>query len=188
MFAIHKMAPVGEGSIPEGWRYTGTLAIAGSPRAYRSVRSFKNTRLCSTVTICQQTPIFWVLWDRNLSPVKANISVETKRGCRAGKTFVGKRLFSLKRKRKTRKKGLARYGRLCWLEKLPRRALVEGESPKVAAILWIAPIDCFFTGYVVEQDQNLLQRKGSHLQARAQMSIKCQAANSWHLKIFCFFF
>ena len=68
----------------------------------------------------------------------------TRRGCRAGQIFVGMRLFypqlGRKRKRKPRKKCLARCGRLRWLEKLPRRTLAVGESPKVAAILWIAPI------------------------------------------------
>ena len=63
--------------------------------------------------------------------MKAKISVVTKRGCRAGQIFVGKRLFSLKRKRKTRKEGFARYGTL---QKLLRMALAVGESPKVAAI------------------------------------------------------
>ena len=48
--------------------------------------------------------------------------------------------FACKRKRKPRKKCLARCGRLRWLVKLPRRTLAVGESPKVAAILWIAPI------------------------------------------------
>ena len=48
--------------------------------------------------------------------------------------------FTRKRKRKPRKKCLAGCGRLRWLEKLPRRTLAVGESPKVAAILWIAPI------------------------------------------------
>ena len=52
--------------------------------------------------------------------------------------------FARKRKRKLRKKCLARCGRLRCLEKLPRRTLAVGESPKVAAILWIAPI-CHFS-------------------------------------------
>ena len=41
------------------------------------------------------------------------------------------RLFARKRKRKPRKKCLARCCRLHWLEKLPRRALAVGESPRL---------------------------------------------------------
>ena len=49
--------------------------------------------------------------------------------------------FARKRKRTPKKKCSARRGRLSWVEKLPRRALAVGESPKVVAILWITPID-----------------------------------------------
>ena len=58
-----------KGSLPGGWKRTGTIAIVVSPRASKWLRSFRNicVSLRSTITGCRQTQVFGVLSD--LSPI-----------------------------------------------------------------------------------------------------------------------
>ena len=135
-----------KGSLPGGWRQTATLAIVVQPRASKSVRFFPK--------YLPQAPL-----DRHRLPTDAGLksshrplsdilALWKQKSALWREGGVKPERFSLvwgflapKRKRKPREKCLARCGRLHWLEKLPRRALAVGESPKFAAILWIAPIN-----------------------------------------------
>ena len=99
-----------KGSLPGGWKHTGTLAIVMSPRASKWVRSFRNicVSLRSTFTACWQTQVFGVLSDLSpiILPSESKISIVTRKGCRAEKIFVGMMLFCPNEKEKTKKEVL----------------------------------------------------------------------------------
>ena len=129
--------------LPGGWGHTGTPAIVVSPRASNQfdLSEIYLVRLRSTVTGCRQPHVLGIsqTFIRSLSPVKAKVSI-VKGGVEPERFSLVWGFLAHKRKRKRRKKCLARWSRLQWLEKLPCRALVVGESPKATATLWIGPI------------------------------------------------
>ena len=119
-----------KGSLPGGWKHTGTLAIVVSPRASKWVRSFRNicVRLRSTITGCRQTQVFGVLSDLSLIilPSESKNQHCDEKGVSSRKDFGWHDAFFAHKK-----KCLAGCGRLRWLEKLPRRASRKGNPPRL---------------------------------------------------------
>ena len=131
-----------KGSLPGDWKHTGTLAIVVRHRPSKSVPFFSEIPALYSARPSQVAD-----WRSSLRPLSDILAMWKQKSALWREGGVEPERFSLvwgffarKKKRKLRKKCLARRGRLRWLEKLPRRALAVGESPKVAAILWIEPI------------------------------------------------
>ena len=128
------------GSLPGGWRHTGTLAIVVRSRA-------SNQFGFSEIPASDSARPSQVADGHTLRPLSAILALWKQKSALWREGGVEPERFSLvwgffagKRKRKPRKKCLAICDWLRRLKKLPRRALAVGESPKLAAILWIAPI------------------------------------------------